>query len=66
MASWIDSIYADSTASFLSNPLPSLGEEGRVRCFADAPVEGVYVRQMVNGAEVYKPMPYKPAKEAGL
>ena len=55
---WTRSIYSDGTAAFVSNPLPALGEEVtvRIRCFADAPVDGVFLRQMMNGAEIWKEM----------
>ncbi len=58
MLSWIDSIYADTTGAFVSNPLPKLGEEVTVfvRAFSSAPVTGVYLRQMVDGAESWKEM----------
>ncbi len=58
MEFWTRSIYSDGTGAFVSNPLPALGEEVviRVRCFADAPVEGVFLRQMVNGGEKWVQM----------
>ena len=58
MDNWIRSIYSDGTGAFVSNPQPALGEEVtvRVRCLSDAPVKGVYLRQMVNGAELWLPM----------
>ncbi len=58
MVSWIESIYSDGTEAFVSDPQPALGEKVtvRVRCFEGAPVTGVFVRQMVNGGEVWVPM----------
>ena len=53
MDRWIESIYADGTAEFVSEPSPRLGQrvKVRLRLAADAPVRHVLLRSVHNGAE---------------
>lgn len=53
MDNWLESIYSDGTADFVSNPSPALFEtvKIRVRMYEDAPVKHVFLRSMPNGAE---------------
>lgn len=53
MKDWLESVYADGTKYFVSNPLPSLGEAVnlKIRMAEDAPIEHVICRYLWNGAE---------------
>ena len=53
MDNWLESIYSDGTADFVSNPSPALFETVmvRIRMYEDAPVKHVFLRTMPNGAE---------------
>ena len=53
MEKWLESIYSDGTADFVSNPSPKLYEEVkvRIRMYEDAPVEHVLLRYTPNGAD---------------
>lgn len=53
MESWLESVYSDGTADFVSNPFPKLHETVTVwlRLYADAPVRHVFLRTVPNGAE---------------
>ena len=59
---WLESVYSDGTADFVSNPAPALGETVRIRVrfYADAPVKAVILRTNPNGADVM--LPAKPVK----
>ena len=52
---WLDSIYSDGTANFVSCRTPELGDRVAVtiRFAADAPVKSVWVCSLPNGAERY-------------
>lgn len=58
MPDWLQSVYSDGSAAFVSNPSPALGETVtiRLRCFADAPVRQVILRTAPNGGEQLIPM----------
>ena len=53
MEKWLESVYSDGTAEFVSNPGPKLNEivKIRIRMYADAPVKHVLIRTLPNGAE---------------
>ena len=53
MEKWLESVYSDGTAAFVSNPSPKLFETVtiRIRMYADAPVKYVLLRSVPNGAE---------------
>ena len=53
MEQWLESVYSDGTAEFVSNPHPKLSEvvKIRIRKYEDAPVEHVLLRSIPNGAE---------------
>ena len=54
MEQWLESVYSDGSAAFVSDPSPRLGETVRVRIrfYEDAPVRGVVVRTSPNGGEM--------------
>ena len=54
MEQWLESVYSDGSAAFVSDPSPRLGETVRVRIrfYEDAPVRGVMVRTSPNGGEM--------------
>lgn len=56
--SWLQSIYSDTSEHFVSNPLPKLGEEVkiRIRIWKNAPVTSVILRYISNGTDKYSPM----------
>ena len=58
MERWLESAFADSTANFVSNPLPKKGESIDIffRILEDAPVTGVLLRAKPNGAETLNAM----------
>ena len=53
MEPWLESVYSDGTADFVSDPAPKLFDTVTVwlRLAADAPVRHVFLRTMPNGAE---------------
>lgn len=53
MEKWLESVYSDGTAAFVSNPSPKLGETVtiRLRMYANHPVKHVFLRSCPNGAE---------------
>lgn len=53
MEQWLESVYSDGTACFVSNPEPELNETVtiRIRMYEDAPVRHVLLRTIPNGAE---------------
>ena len=53
MENWLESIYSDGTADFVSNPSPALFETVtiRIRMYEDAPVRHVLLWSVPNGAE---------------
>jgi len=53
MDKWLESIYSDGTAEFVSNPLPNMHDtvSVRIRMYEDAPVKNVILRSIPNGAE---------------
>lgn len=53
MNNWLESIYSDGTAEFVSNPSPKLFEtvKVKIRMYEDAPVKHVFLRSIPNGAE---------------
>jgi len=50
---WLESVYSDGTADFVSEPFPKLFDTVTVwlRVYADAPVRHVFLRTVPNGAE---------------
>lgn len=50
---WLESVYSDGSAVFVSNPQPKLGEKVtvRIRMYADAPVRHIFLRCAPNGGE---------------
>ncbi len=58
MTNWLESVYSDGTAAFVSNPFPSLGETVtiRMRLYQNAPVVHVLLRSIPNGAETFAQM----------
>lgn len=53
METWLESVYSDGTADFVSEPAPRLFDTVTVwlRVYADAPVRHVFLRTVPNGAE---------------
>lgn len=53
MDQWLESVYSDTTAEFVSSPAPKLSETVavRVRMYAGAPVRHVLLRSLHDGAE---------------
>ena len=53
MDKWLESIYSDGTGDFVSIPEPKLGDRVKisVRVIKNAPVKGVFMRRIINGAE---------------
>jgi len=53
MDKWLESVYSDGTAEFVSNPSPKLFENVtvKIRMYEDAPVKHVFLRSIPNGAE---------------
>lgn len=53
MNRWLESVYSDGTADFVSNPSPKLFEtvKIRIRMYEDAPVRHVFLRSLPNGSE---------------
>lgn len=62
---WLESIYSDGTAEFVSNPSPELRETVtvRIRMYEDAPVRHVFLLSLHNGIEHVERM--KPAETTG-
>ena len=67
MNRWLESVHADGTAAFVSNPHPTLGEtvKIRIRMYETAPVKGVLLRSIPNGMEWLEPM-YEWKREQGF
>lgn len=55
---WLESVYSDGTAAFVSDPSPKLFDTVTVsiRMYADAPVKQVILRTMPNGVEKFTDM----------
>ena len=55
---WLESVYSDGTAAFVSSPCPKRGETVtiRLRFYRDAPVKAVFLRTIPNGLEKLIPM----------
>ena len=53
MNDWLESIYSDGTAEFVSNPSPALFETVtiRIRMYEESPVRHVLLWSVPNGAE---------------
>ena len=58
METWLESVYSDGSAAFVSNPTPKLFETVtiRLRMYADAPVDLVVLRATPNGGELKQDM----------
>lgn len=58
MYSWLNSVYSDGSAYFVSNPAPGFGETVtiKLRMAADAPVNAVVLRSIPNGGEYHVTM----------
>ena len=67
METWLESVYSDGTAEFISNPHPKLGETVtvRLRMYRDAPVKHVFLRTLPNGTEILTQM-RSAGEERGL
>ena len=67
MTDWLESVHSDGSADFVSNPSPKMFETVtvRIRMYADAPVEYVFLRYAPNGAERLLQMEYEKT-ERGL
>ena len=67
MEKWLKSIHSDGTKTFVSNPLPKLGETVKVRiCFFEhAPVKHVLLLSFPNGIDDFREMSVLK-KEHGL
>lgn len=67
MENWLESVYSDGTAMFVSNPAPELFETVtiRLRMYGDAPVRHVFLRSIPNGMEHLEEMRVVK-KERGL
>ena len=67
MEKWLESVYSDGTAEFVSNPHPKLFETVtiRIRMSEDAPVKHVVLRTVPNGDEFLQEM-HPAKKERGL
>lgn len=67
MNNWLESIYSDGTAEFVSNPSPKLFENVtiKLRMYEDAPVKHVFLRSLPNGVEHLQEM-HVTKKERGL
>ncbi len=53
MTSWIESVYSDGTALFVSDPFPAVGTAVRIRlrAYEHAPIQAVLLRYLRNGLE---------------
>lgn len=58
METWLESVYSDGSAAFVSNPYPTIGDvvTVRLRMYEDAPVKHVILRSIPNGMEHYEDM----------
>ncbi|MBQ7344807.1 MAG: alpha amylase N-terminal ig-like domain-containing protein [Oscillospiraceae bacterium] len=58
MDKWLESVYSDGTAGFVSDPHPKLFQtvKVRIRMYADAPVKHVLLRSDPNGEEHFAQM----------
>lgn len=58
MEAWLESVYSDGSAAFVSNPFPTIGDclTVRLRMYEDAPVNHVILRSIPNGMEHYEDM----------
>ena len=67
MENWLESVYSDGTAAFVSNPAPQLSETVmiQIRMYGNAPVRHVFLRSVPNGAEHLEEM-HPVKKEHGL
>lgn len=67
MENWLESVYSDGTAMFVSNPAPELFETVtvQIRMYEDAPVRHVFLRSIPNGVEQLEEMRVVK-KERGL
>lgn len=55
---WLDSVYADSSAEFVSCTKPAIGDSVtvRIRMYSESPVKAVILRAIPNGGEYHKAM----------
>ena len=67
MNTWLESVYSDGTAAFVSNPSPAPMETVaiRLRMYESAPVKHVLLRSLPNGVERLEEM-YVLKKERGF
>lgn len=58
MEQWLESVYSDGSACFVSKQQPELGEtvKIRIRMYEEAPVKAVILRTMPNGADTMTEM----------
>lgn len=65
MKEWMNSLYTDGSKYFVSNPLPKKGEEItiKIRAFADAPIDTIFLRTKLNGVERLFEMKDKEVKD---
>lgn len=54
MEQWLESVYSDGSPSFVSDPLPQMGQTVTIwlRMYDTAPVRNVFLRTVPNGAEL--------------
>lgn len=50
---WLESVYSDGTAAFVSSPMPRFGQTVtvRLRMYENAPVKHIFLRTVPNGTE---------------
>lgn len=67
MNAWLESVYSDGTAAFVSDPHPKRNEtvKIRLRMYENAPVKAVLLRSIPNGAERLEQM-HIVKRERGL
>ena len=67
MEKWLESVYSDGTAAFVSNPSPELNEtvQIKIRMYEDAPVKHVLLCYRPNGWEYLEEM-HIVKRERGL
>lgn len=58
MKNWLESVFSDGSNLFVSNPCPKKGDRIciRMRAYADAPIDHVFLRTKLNGVEMVLPM----------
>lgn len=54
MKNWLESVFSDGSELFVSNPCPKKGDKIsiKMRAYADAPIDNVFLRTKLNGVEI--------------